>query len=976
MAVVMVIMEIKRSVHDYGKPYLPERDYLLNEYKPFGRNEQHFCDQCKDYYCQLKELGITNKKFPPKCNGDLSVLAETVMKDVDVESKEAALYLDPITFAYMEFNWKPRWYQLEMLRCSSPKKIVRAGRRCLAKDTLIATTNGPVKIQDIKVGDTVFDENGNQIKVKDVFYNGSKEVVDLRNNGSLYATCTQDHVWLTKYRSSISERKTEDLYKGVQIVRKEIPFNKDGVKNKQAYLLGALIGDGCCRQKGLCISSADYSVIKKIEGIVGYKSTQPKSGYTWYLPEKIKKDIKHYEWIDNKYAHEKTLDINVIKTWDKESILEFIAGIVDTDGSVYTKNGEITLSIGLQAKKVIDVLKYLFLYIWQVDPNIYIDNRTKYKNGPVYLIRIKHIHHVKRILKDLSPYLAVERKKYKEEYDTLTPNNFSPDAVGVSISNSRLEETYDIHVDSDTNLYLLANGLVTHNCGKSEAMAIKILHMLYTNRAIEILLICPYQSQVNRVFQIMRKLAYDSSTFKDSIVKDNTSAPQVMVLANGSKVTGFSSGAKSGGKSTQIRGQDAHAIFIDEMDYLNEEDFEAVLAILASHPDCILWASSTPTGLRKQFFDWCTTKDLGFKEFHFISSESPSWTEEVEELFKNQYSEAGYAREFNAEFGEEAFGVFKNSDINRSIKQYSYEDCRWDPDKKYIIGVDWNENAGTHIIVMQCAFKENTVEYKPVEKIIIEKQRFTQHSAVEEIIRLTNKWRAEYVYCDDGYGHTQIEMLHKYGKDNPFSKMDKKVKGIALGSNIEIKDPLSNDTIKKAAKPFMVNIACRQLESNRCILPRSEDTHVVMEEDGAGGAHVGLIQQMRNFRIERIGKGGSPTYSQGCDHTLTAWMLAILGFFMEFGDINKRITSTRVATSGNFGEKDPPPEVKNKQSVELRKKFIPAPRGLGYNERKVFKNNNALSEIEWYRDQRKAELEERRKTLRIKKPRPGGRNTF
>jgi hypothetical protein len=41
-------------------------------------------------------------------------------------------------------------------------------------------------------------------------------------------------------------------------------------------------------------------------------------------------------------------------------------------------------------------------------------------------------------------------------------------AIKVRLGMLRVEETYDIHVDSPTNLYLLANGLVTHNSGKTQ----------------------------------------------------------------------------------------------------------------------------------------------------------------------------------------------------------------------------------------------------------------------------------------------------------------------------------------------------------------------------------------------------------------------------------------------------------------------------------------------------------------------------
>lgn len=474
--------------------------------------------------------------------------------------------------------------------------------------------------------------------------------------------------------------------------------------------------------------------------------------------------------------------------------------------------------------------------------------------------------------------------------------------------------------------------------GKSVAMAVKILHLLYTNKAFNILLVCPYQSQVKRVFDIMRNdLIANSISFSESIERDLTTAPHIIQLANKSTVSGFSSGAKSGGKSTQIRGQDAHAIFFDEMDYLSEDDFEAVLAILTSHPDCILWASSTPTGLRSQFFDWCTIKDLGFKEFHYISAESPSWRKDTEEFLKERYSEAGFLREFLAEFGDEAAGVFKNSDINKSLEDYDFHILEPNSTFTYMMGVDWNETSGVHIVINQLSGGPSGIRYKLVYKEIVEKQQFTQHMAVSRIIHLDRIWNCRGIYVDEGFGNTQIEMLKKFGMENPHTKLHKKVKGYAMQSKVEIADPTTGEKIKKDAKPFMVGVAARQVEMGRCVLPKSEDTSVNMQEEAetSSGAVIGLVQQMRAYKVEKYSKFGMPTYSQGFDHTLTAWMLSLVGFFLEMSDINSvsnNLTVHIIKQPGSYTEEEKRmginPELLAKQTKDAKKKYLPHQRGM------------------------------------------------
>lgn len=637
-----------RLIYDIGKPYVPERDYKRNDYKPIGQETTHFCTRCKEYYADLYQSGITTKPFPPKCQGDISQKVHNaleVIPDLTEEEKEDLLYEDPVYFCIAEFNQVPRFYQEEMISCSALRKISRAGRR---------------------------------------------------------------------------------------------------------------IG----------------------------------------------------------------------KTW---------------------------------------------------------------------------------------------------------------------------------------------------------IMAVKILHLLATRPNFSVLVICPYQSQVKRIFDIMRNdLIANSVTLKDRIIKNNTSAPQVITLDNNSTVTGFSSGAKSGGKSTQVRGQDAHAIFLDEMDYLSPEDFDALLAILASHPDCLLWASSTPTGARSQFFDWSIRKDLGFKEQWYISSESPSWTIETEELFKDKYSESAYAREFLAEFGDETAGVFKNSDINLSLHPYTYQSCSYSANCRYIAGVDWNENAGVHIVIIEIGLKDRKYYYKVVYKDIIPRQEFTQTTAVQAIIKLDSKWNLDYIYMDAGFGNVQYEMLKKYGLETPGSKLHKKTRSYQMGGKVEIRDPVNGLKVKKDAKPFMVNVAARQLEAGRCILPISEDTNATLEE---ASDQVGIAQQMRNFKVEKYSKFGMPTYSQGFEHTLTAWMLALTGAFLEFSDVLKILSDLRVMPVSPLGHGDPsaPQKPVDKEAIikrkkELKTKFSPtarrlAPSGLSGN------NSSLRSMIERDKFSKKAQ-ENIYRLGKIYPGKPGKRKTF
>jgi hypothetical protein len=425
--------------------------------------------------------------------------------------------------------------------------------------------------------------------------------------------------------------------------------------------------------------------------------------------------------------------------------------------------------------------------------------------------------------------------------------------------------------------------------GKTLAISMLAAWMLATKENFSILIVAPFEVQVAKIFDEINKFL-ELSTGLASSVKRNTRNPCRLEFNNGSKAIGFSSGANSTAGSDKIRGQDADYIIIDEADYINQQDIEAILAILASHPNTGLWASSTPKGTHDKFYQWSIQKDLGFKEFWYISHESPSWTDETDEFFRTNYSKTNYEHEFLAIFGTQEAGVFRNDLVDNALMDYSLPRDRTEG-SWITIGVDWNgQSVGTHIVVTEAVMLNGNLKYMVIDRRVIKGTEFSQHEGVAEIVRLNEQYDPKFIYVDAGYGEVQIEMLQKIGEANKKSGLHKKVKPYTMQGNIEIVDPTNYlDNIKKPAKPFMVNWAVQQLEQNRVILPSSEDTQVLVDttEQQETGEGKGLVQQMRNFSIERYSVLGAPTYSQGEEHTLTAWMLCLVAFGLEFSDLRK-----------------------------------------------------------------------------------------
>lgn len=355
-----------------------------------------------------------------------------------------------------------------------PTQVVVAGTQCLIEGTLVSTPSGPVSIERLQPGDTVYNEYGKPIKVKRVFNNGRKEVANLTRNGTVWGSCTESHVFLIENSQGKRHERTAGSLQRDDLVYTVRPRSQLGnVQESHAYAIGALLGDGCSKQphRYIQISSATFHIPEKVASILGGEHRRlHKNNYTWSLGYV---DCNYYnQWCHNRYAHEKIVDLEVIRSWNRSSLLQFVAGIIDTDGSIYPARDHISLSLGMQARSVIDAFEYAVLALWGIQLNRTIDSRSKYKNGPVHIAYTRNSTFIRFIMEELDSHLVSEQKKWRPEYATLGGRRTRIDAVGLKWgSNRRFANTYDIHVDSDTNLYLLANGLVTHNSGKSQTAA-------------------------------------------------------------------------------------------------------------------------------------------------------------------------------------------------------------------------------------------------------------------------------------------------------------------------------------------------------------------------------------------------------------------------------------------------------------------------------------------------------------------------
>lgn len=225
--------------------------------------------------------------------------------------------------------------------------------KLLKDSTLVPTPKGFVKHGDLKVSDYVFGREGQPVMVKWVSPKENTEYVVTFSDGQ-EIECHGNHEWVVYDRSYAKERTLETKYMASQKLFSgtkgkrgcHYRFQVDNVKcvefsprptSIDPYTLGAWLGDGKSSAPQITIGNNDNEIIENIP----YEHTsywkQKETGVEYYYIG-AKLDLKAYNLVNNKHIPQDYI-FNSIECRKK-----LIAGLIDTDGYVYQKNGRVTIS--------------------------------------------------------------------------------------------------------------------------------------------------------------------------------------------------------------------------------------------------------------------------------------------------------------------------------------------------------------------------------------------------------------------------------------------------------------------------------------------------------------------------------------------------------------------------------------------------------------------------------------------------------
>ncbi|MFE7817802.1 LAGLIDADG family homing endonuclease [Priestia megaterium] len=461
-------------------------------------------------------------------------------------------------------------------------------------------------------------------------------------------------------------------------------------------------------------------------------------------------------------------------------------------------------------------------------------------------------------------------------------------------------QTYDVFVPETHNL--VVEDILVHN---TWTMCAHMLWVAFTcnggtsiRKGAACVVATPYDNQARLIFDQLKTFIDNNPVLEES-VKSITKNPYVIEFKNKSIIRLFTAGTRSGAEGGSLRGQRADWLYMDEVDYMSDKDFESIYAIVNEAPDRIgTMIASTPTGRRGMFYKTCTQMKLnqdvkmnekniydmstydrksaeGWAEFYFPTMVNPEWGPKMERELRKLFSENAYEHEVLAEFGTEMVGVFNKEYIDEASSigyNYTTSPAHHGP---IAIGVDWDKfgNATQIVVTQYNPFEPRRLRpelgeteqkygrFQVINRVEIPKGEFTYDNAVKKIIELDAIYNPFAIYCDRGAGEYQIELLRKTLGD--------RVKGVHLGSSQLVRDPHSREFDKKPLKPFIVNQTVLMLERGQIRIP-----HRDIDET--------LARQMTNYQVVRFSaKTGEATYTDVDEHALDGLMFGLLAFINE-----------------------------------------------------------------------------------------------
>ena len=403
--------------------------------------------------------------------------------------------------------------------------VADAGYFCLEENTLVRMADMSVrKISELFEGDMVAgaDDSGRRVSVRVsgvcdagvkpvwrwTFRRGSSRsevvAVDATEEHEVYAHARRGRGSIVP--SMYPLKRMRNTYSLLPVGPALVPLP---AVEWRAFLLGALLGDGGLTGNNTMFSCADAALASYMSAYLGER------GYVFDQVRRSKGPLYEYvireqgasalirgpggrvvggahrdplrQWLDDlgvlgKRANEKCVP-GVVFTWPEGDVVEFVSGLLETDGSVRTVNGCPEVRFAVTSRELAEGLMRLLevkLGVYATGIHV-VDNvgkvrvRTDYAgkvrklkhNYPAYGFSVSNGESVRRLV-SVVPARGCKLGKLRALVDAQVRSGrvapFSYGYIGREfIGNSH---TFDIEVDHPAHRFVLANGMVVGNSKK------------------------------------------------------------------------------------------------------------------------------------------------------------------------------------------------------------------------------------------------------------------------------------------------------------------------------------------------------------------------------------------------------------------------------------------------------------------------------------------------------------------------------
>jgi ribonucleoside-diphosphate reductase alpha chain len=373
---------------------------------------------------------------------------------------------------------------------------INASNPCVTGDTLVATEDGPVRIDQLTGrGSRVVGADGKLHSIGPAFRTGTKQVYLLRTKAGYSLKLTADHKVWTKNRGDVpaSELREDDV---LMLSRPE--FGRNSLDKRLGEFVGLLVGDGCLagKQEILVVTlepEAEEMAGHVADGLSAWKAEHATSGHAMHKvmvnkPQStlrlgtsagvVVEQAKRFAILDRGSAA-KAFTQEVFSL-DRESVAALLRGLFSSDGTVanYGEKSQY-VSLGSSSLELLEQVQQLLLG-FGIKSKLYRNRKPKGTDvawlpdgkGGSSAYPVQQMHDLR---------ISRSSRLLFEQHVGFLPLSPKTEAlrrlnVHVGVYEDRLEDrleclvalgeqpVYDL-TEKDTG-HFVANGLLVHNCSE------------------------------------------------------------------------------------------------------------------------------------------------------------------------------------------------------------------------------------------------------------------------------------------------------------------------------------------------------------------------------------------------------------------------------------------------------------------------------------------------------------------------------